>query len=130
MIISACTSEAAATVPMLEPEKPSLTDEAEETVKETQTTEINEDGRSLFVSKVCSGCHIIEGIPEAQGKVGPDLTRQAGNSLIVGVLPNTDENMKTWLRDPSAVKPATLMPNQNLTESEIDALLAFLRTLK
>ena len=69
-------------------------------------------------------------MPEAQGKVGAELTHQASNSLIVNILPNTDENLRKWLKDPSAMKPGTLMPNQNLTDSEIDALIAFLRTLK
>ena len=94
------------------------------------TPEAAEEGRALFISKACIGCHTVQGIPEAQGKVGPELTHEATNSLIAGVLPNTDENLKKWLKDPSAVKPETIMPNQNLTDREIDALLAFLQTLK
>ncbi len=98
--------------------------------KETSTTGDNENGRSLFISKACTGCHTIKGMPEARGKVGPELTHQASNSLIGDVLANTDENMKEWLKDPSTVKPGTIMPSQNLKDSEIDALIVFLRTLK
>lgn len=69
-------------------------------------------------------------MPEAQGKVGPELTHVASKDLIAGVLPFNEENLKKWLRDPTTVKPETIMPNQGLTDSEIDALVAFLRTLK
>lgn len=89
-----------------------------------------EDGKAVFISKACTGCHTVEGIPQAQGKVGPDLTHQAGRSLIAGTLPRSDENMRKWLSDPLAVKSVALMPNQNLTDDEIDALIVFLQTLK
>ena len=89
-----------------------------------------EGGRALFISKACTGCHTIQGMIEAQGQVGPELTHAVSNSLIAGVLPNTEENLKKWLKDPTAVKPETIMPDQSLTDSEIDALIAFLRTLK
>ena len=35
--------------------------------------------------------------------------------------------LRRWLHDPKALKPATTMPNLNLTDDEIDALVAFLR---
>ncbi len=69
-------------------------------------------------------------MPEAQGKVGPELTHWASNSLIVDILPTTEENLKKYLKDPATVKPGALMPNQYLTDSEVEALVAFLRTLK
>ncbi len=102
----------------------------EETPKETLATDGAEYGRSLFTSKACTGCHTIQGMAEAQGKVGPELTHQASNSLIVDALPNTEENLKKYLKDPAGVKPGALMPNQYLTDSEIEALVSFLRTLK
>ena len=130
VVVSACSSEISTPAPTLEPEKSSPTGVVEETPKEALPADSIENGRPLFISKACSGCHTVQGIPEAQGKVGPELTHQVGNSLIADTLPNTDENLRKWLKDPSAVKPGTIMPNQNLTGSEIDALIAFLRTLK
>ncbi len=94
------------------------------------TPDTAETGKAIFVGQACVGCHTIQGLPGAQGKVGPELTHFASNSLIVGIFPNTEENLKQYLKDPSAVKPGALMPNQNLTDSDIDALVAFLRTLK
>ncbi len=123
-VVSACGSETPAPVPTPPPATtppppaPPL------------TSDTAEEGRALFISKACVGCHTVQGIPEAQGKVGSELTHQASNSLIAGVLPNTDDNLKKWLKDPAAVKAEAIMPNQGLTDSEINALVAFLRTLK
>lgn len=89
-----------------------------------------EAGKALFISKACTGCHVVQGMPEARGAVGPDLTHAANAASIAGVLPNTEENLKEWLRDPALMKPGALMPNQHLTDSEIDALVAFIQTLE
>ncbi len=129
-IISACSSEISTPAPILEPEKPPPTAVTEKTPEVTSVTDSDEKGKSLFISKACTGCHTIQGIPEAQGKVGPELTHQASNPLIVDVFPNTEENLKKYLKDPAAAKPGALMPNQYLTDSELEALVAFLRTLK
>ncbi len=130
VVISACSSEISTPAPTLEPEKTPPAGVLEETPKETLATGDIENGKTVFISKACSGCHTIQGIPEARGKVGPELTHQASNSLIVDVLPNTEENLKKYLKDPAAAKPGALMPNQYLTDSEIEALVAFLQTLK
>ena len=130
MIIAACSSEISAPTPALEPEKVPPAVVVEETPKETLPTSGVEYGKSLFISKACTGCHTVQGIPEAQGKVGAELTHTASNPMIAGVLPNNEESLRKWLKDPTQVKPGTLMPNQYLTDSEIEALVTFLQTLK
>ncbi len=35
-----------------------------------------------------------------------------------------------WLAHPAEIKPGTFMPNLELTEKEIEALIAYLGTLK
>jgi cytochrome c2 len=129
MVVSACGSETSTPVPTPAP-VPAPAPTPPPAPPTTPTPDTAEEGKALFISKACVGCHTVQEIPEAQGKVGPELTRQASNSLIAGVLPNTDENLRKWLKDPAAVKPETIMPNQGLTDSEVDALVAFLRTLK
>jgi cytochrome c1 len=47
----------------------------------------------------------------------PDLTHYRPNPAFV----------RQWLRDPSAVRPGTDMPNLRLSDEEIEALLAFLQ---
>jgi cytochrome c oxidase subunit 2 len=83
-------------------------------------------GAQLFQAGACKTCHAIDGTA-AKGNVGPNLTYFAGRTSVAGkTLPNTVENVKTWLRNPQAVKPGNLMPNLNLKEDEIDALTAYL----
>jgi cytochrome c oxidase subunit 2 len=51
-------------------------------------------------------------------------------SLAGGMLTNTEGNQRRWLVNPPAVKPGALMPGLNLTKIEIDALVAYLQSLK
>lgn len=88
------------------------------------------EGENLFLSGACAGCHTINGT-SAQGKVGPDLTHVAGRSVFAGAMFDLNsENLAKWLRDPPGVKPGSRMPNLGLSEGEIEALIAYLETLK
>jgi cytochrome c oxidase subunit 2 len=82
------------------------------------------------MSKACVGCHTINGTP-AQGKVGPNLTHVGSRTTIAaGLLENTPENLARWLDNPPAIKPGSLMPRLGLTPQEIQALVAYLSSLK
>jgi cytochrome c oxidase subunit 2 len=84
----------------------------------------------LFQTRGCVACHTINGTP-AQGKIGPNLTHVASRGVIAGaVLENTPDNLRTWLKDPPAVKPGSIMPNLNLSDHELDVLVAYLSSLK
>lgn len=87
-------------------------------------------GKQLIVSKGCSACHTVPGVPEAKGTIGPNLGGFAGRPQIAGTLTNTAENRQKWLKNPSAVKSGTMMPSANLSDKEISDLSAFLNTLK
>lgn len=94
------------------------------------STELARQGRDLFMSSACIACHRIEGTV-AQGIVGPDLTHVGSRRLIAaGIVENTPEGLAGWLRAPEAVKPGVLMPNQNLTEEQIEQLVAYLLSLQ
>jgi cytochrome c2 len=81
-------------------------------------------GQALFVAKGCIVCHRHEAVSDvrmrfqdfADFSVGPDLPTLATDPQL----------LHKWLKDPSAVKPQTQMPNLKLNETEIDALVAFL----
>ncbi|MFQ5916677.1 MAG: c-type cytochrome, partial [Candidatus Binatia bacterium] len=103
-VVSACGSETATPAPSPTP-APTLPPTP---TLAPPTPVTAEDGRTVFIVQACVGCHTVQGIPEAQGKVGPELTHFASNSLIAGVLPNSEENLRKWLKDPPAVKPGTL----------------------
>lgn len=76
-------------------------------------------GHDLFMAKGCIVCHAHKAISEQPNialEVGPNLTN----------FPVTAEYLHAWLKNPSAVKPNTQMPNLRLHLDEIEALTAFL----
>jgi cytochrome c len=89
-----------------------------------------QNGRTLLIEKGCGACHSARGVPEARGSIGPALTGVASKPRIADTVPNTPENMKRWITNPSAIKPGTMMPPLGLTDKESDDLVAFLETLK
>jgi cytochrome c oxidase subunit II len=111
-------------------------DEFDQWVKDQQagpvqpTEALAQQGRLVFSAGACIGCHTIEGTA-AQGKVGPNLTHLASRTSIAGgMFTNTAGNLKRWLANPPAVKPDSVMPNLNLSKSDVDALTAYLQSLK
>ncbi len=86
-------------------------------------------GQQLFATKGCVGCHAVTAVG-APTMVGPNLAGIGSRTTIAsGWLPNTDENLARWLRNPQAVKVGVLMPNLGLSEEETTALVAYLRSL-
>jgi cytochrome c1 len=89
-----------------------------------------ERGAVLMVREACGACHVIPGIQEAQGEVGPPLTGMARRTIIAGVLPNTPANMARWIRDPQSVVPGNAMPDVGLSEQQARDVAAYLATLR
>jgi cytochrome c oxidase subunit 2 len=87
-------------------------------------------GRELFTRGTCVMCHAVQGTA-AGAQRGPDLTHVAQRrSLGAGTLPNTPAQLKRWIRDPQAFKPGALMPASNLADDELDAVVAYLGSLR
>lgn len=88
-------------------------------------------GKQVFVNSACIGCHSINGVPEAIGIIGPNLTHFASRGTFAGsIFPNDAEHLGRWLTDPPAMKPGSLMPSLGLTPDQVAALSAYLRSLK
>jgi cytochrome c oxidase subunit 2 len=86
-------------------------------------------GATLFRQKGCASCHTVDGY--SKGEIGPNLTHLHQRHVFAGSLFElTDENLRTWLRNPPKEKPGSIMPNLNLSEDEITKLIAYLDTLK
>jgi cytochrome c oxidase subunit 2 len=87
-------------------------------------------GNDLFQNRQCASCHAVAGTP-ASGTVAPDLSHVASRRTIAaGTLPTTHPNLAAWVADPQAIKPGNNMPTVPLTEAELNAVTAYLETLK
>jgi cytochrome c1 len=85
-------------------------------------------GRVLFAAYGCGGCHTVDGVPQAQGLVGPPLDTIAVRAMIGGRLSNTPAHLEQWIQDPQAVSPGTAMPALGVTPAQSRDLAAFLYT--
>ena len=104
---------------------------------------------------LCLACHRIGGVPNSAGGdplsdppmgleggsspenqvLGPNLSMFACRTTIAaGILPNNEEALRTWLRNPPAVKQGNFMGTAikegTLSEEQIDQLVAYLTTLQ
>lgn len=87
------------------------------------------DGAKVFADSPCTTCHMIQGI--SKGYIGPDLTHFGSRTtLAAGVLKNTPENVAKWIEDPQEIKPGANMPALLLPGPKMNALVAYLESLK
>lgn len=113
----------------LEPEEFERWAERQGTPVREPATDLERQGADLLASKGCIGCHAFNGISDSS-RVGPNLTHVASRFQIAGIVPYSPTNMRTWLTNPVEMKPGAKMPNLNLTEQELDALVTYLDTLR
>jgi cytochrome c2 len=78
----------------------------------------------------CAACHDIPGVKNAEGNVGPPLTRIGDRTYIAGMLRNTPANLVRWIREPQAVVPGNAMPNMGISEADARDIAAYLYTLR
>ena len=87
-------------------------------------------GRKVFESAACVNCHTVRGTI-ASGTFGPDLTHlMSRETIAAGVAIDNPEYLKAWLNDPDAMKPGVLMPTMNLSDKDLDELVAYMETLR
>lgn len=87
-------------------------------VKPVDLTHPVATGMALIEKYECRRCHFID---QAGMSVAPTLK---------GVSRRLDSvSLRLWLRDPSSIKWNTTMPNFRLSDSEIEAIVAYLTEL-
>ena len=87
-------------------------------------------GQRIFETTACINCHTVAGTV-ASGRFGPDLTHlMSRDTIAAGAAKNTPENLRRWILNPDAIKPGSLMPAMQLSDPELDALTAYLETLR
>jgi cytochrome c oxidase subunit 2 len=93
------------------------------------TDSITARGQFVFESGTCASCHTIAST-RANGHLGPNLTHLASRSTIAsGTLKNSRGNLSGWILDPQTLKPGAKMPANELSASDLHALVAYLETL-
>jgi cytochrome c oxidase subunit 2 len=86
-------------------------------------------GAATFASMSCVRCHAIA--PTSDARVAPDLTHLASRKVLAGaVLPDTPGDLRHWLQDPQGIKEGCHMPDAQLTDAQVDDLVAYFETLQ
>jgi nitric oxide reductase subunit C len=88
------------------------------TIKPVDLSDPVRAGTTVVAKYECRNCHLIG---DAGKSKGPTLT---------GVTERLDRvSLRLWLRDPRAIKWGTSMPNFDLSDGEIEAIIAYLTAL-
>jgi cytochrome c len=77
----------------------------------------------------CGGCHVVPGLPEARGAVGPSLVGLATRTHIAGRLTNGPLNLMAWIQSPRSIDPGTLMPDLGVSKDQARDIAAYLYSL-
>ncbi len=85
-------------------------------------------GFVAFRQRGCGACHSLDGMPGAEGLVGPPLDGLVRRTYVAGVLTNTPGNLARWIRDPRGIDSLTAMPNLDVGAQEARDIAAFLYT--
>ena len=86
-------------------------------------------GEQVFRRSACIACHTVAGV--SAGKIGPDLTHVGSRTTVAGALfPNTTEYLRRWIANAPSLKPGALMPPQGIPDADLDAIVAYLQSLK
>ncbi|MER3445681.1 MAG: hypothetical protein C4291_02080 [Candidatus Dadabacteria bacterium] len=87
-------------------------------------------GAQIFQQKTCVNCHTVAGT-RANGHISPDLRHLGSRQTIgAGIMENTQPNLARWLANTQSVKPGSLMPNMRLSDSKVNALVAYMEALR
>jgi cytochrome c oxidase subunit II len=94
------------------------------------SNDVQTHGQQVFLQGTCVMCHSIRGTI-AGSRIGPDLTH-IGSRLSLGAatLPNNIGNLAGWIEDSQHIKPGNRMPPNPLSGDDLNALLAYLTSLR
>ena len=95
------------------------------------TSDAAAKGLEIFRTSTCINCHAINGVAGANLRVAPDLTHVGSRrQLGAGIVENTPDNMRRWVKNPQHIKPGALMPDFNLTTSRSINFADYLSSLR
>lgn len=84
----------------------------------TQRVEVSPQAGAALVEKHdCRSCHVIRGSGALKAPNLDDAVKR-----------ESEETLYRWLANPRAMRPNTPMPNFHLSDSEIHAIIAYLKS--
>jgi cytochrome c len=89
-----------------------------------------QEGRRLIAHYGCNACHIVPGVRNFEGLVGPPLIHWSRRVYIAGQIHNTPDNLVHWIHEPESIDPRTAMPNVGASPQEARHMAAYLFTLR
>jgi cytochrome c oxidase subunit 2 len=96
----------------------------------TPASDSQKRGQQVFLTSTCVMCHAINGTP-AGSNIGPNLTHVASRNMIAAAtLVNTREHLAQWIKDSQQYKPGNKMPQNNLSDADLQSLVDYLQSLK
>jgi cytochrome c2 len=78
----------------------------------------------------CGSCHVIPGVRQATGLLGPPLMWWSRRAFIAGEISNSPDHLIAWIESPPSIEANTAMPALGLTEQEARDAAAYLYTLR
>jgi cytochrome c oxidase subunit 2 len=98
--------------------------------KPAQAQEAVAQGRDIFEKTACINCHAVQGTM-ADGRFGPDLTHLMSRDTIAsGAAQNTEKELRRWIANPDSIKPGSKMPAMGLDGQQLDAVTAYMVSLR
>ncbi len=97
---------------------------------------VSGDGAQVFLASGCTACHTIDSLPQARGAIGPDLSKIGTKEAVFpGFIRESIVNPDAVIAPdcPFGSCQPGLMPQdfeQRLSQEELDALVAYLLTLR
>jgi cytochrome c len=89
-----------------------------------------ETGRELIIAYDCGECHRIPGIDGADGRTAPGLQVWPNRAFVGGGLPNTPENVISFIHDPDGTMAGSEMPDMGVSKEEARHITAYLFSLQ
>src|SRR6204780_2583278 len=100
------------------------------TQQQAPSSGASSQGQRVFEATACVNCHTVSGTP-ANGKFGPDLTHlRTRETIASGATANNHEMLRLWIKNPDAIKPGSKKPAIGLSDADLDAVTAYLETLR
>jgi len=87
-------------------------------------------GQQVFFATTCVMCHAIGGTA-AGSNIGPNLTHVGSRQMLAAAtLVNTRDHLAQWIKNSQTFKPGNRMPQHDLSDADLQALVEYVESLK